>query len=81
MVAATPRPTCGISGITMPMNPPTTQDSCSSVSERAPVTPVGPSCGICPRMDCAYRAFPPAGRPLAVHEFRKTVSPVPFVAP
>jgi len=49
--------------------------------ERAPVTPVGPSCGICPRMDCAYRATPPAGRPLAVHEFRKTVSPFPFVGP
>ncbi|URD60226.1 short-chain fatty acyl-CoA regulator family protein [Sphingomonas sp. KRR8] len=47
--------------------------------ERAPVTPVGPSCGICPRMDCAYRATPPAGRTLAVHEFRKTVSPFPFV--
>ncbi|WP_205214965.1 MULTISPECIES: helix-turn-helix domain-containing protein [Sphingomonas] len=49
--------------------------------ERAPVTPVGPSCGICPRMDCAYRAMPPAGRPLAVHEYRKTVSPFPFVGP
>ena len=48
--------------------------------EHAPVTPVGPACTICPRMDCAYRATPPAGRKLAVHENRKTVSPYPFVA-
>ncbi|GAA3998411.1 XRE family transcriptional regulator [Sphingomonas humi] len=48
--------------------------------ERAPVTPVGPACTICPRLECAYRASPPAGRPLAVHEHRKTISPFPFVA-
>jgi len=48
--------------------------------ERAPVTPVGPACSICPRLDCAYRATPPAGRQLAVHEHRKTISPYPFVA-
>jgi len=48
--------------------------------ERAPVTPVGPACSICPRLDCAYRATPPAGRKLAVHEHRKTISPYPFVA-
>ncbi len=48
--------------------------------ERAPVTPVGPACSICPRLDCAYRATPPAGRKLAVHEHRKTISPYPFLA-
>jgi predicted transcriptional regulator/transcriptional regulator with XRE-family HTH domain len=48
--------------------------------DKAPVTPVGPACSICPRLDCAYRATPPAGRPLAVHEHRKTISPYPFVA-
>jgi predicted transcriptional regulator/DNA-binding XRE family transcriptional regulator len=48
--------------------------------ERAPVTPVGPACSICPRLDCAYRATPPAGATLAVHENRKTISPYPFVA-
>jgi predicted transcriptional regulator/transcriptional regulator with XRE-family HTH domain len=47
--------------------------------ERAPVTPVGPACSICPRLDCAYRATPPAGATLAVHEHRKTISPYPFV--
>ena len=47
--------------------------------ERAPVTPVGPACALCPRLDCAYRATPPAGAKLAVHEFRKTISPYPFV--
>ena len=47
--------------------------------QNAPVTPVGPACSICPRMDCAYRATPPAGRKLAVHENRKTISPFPFL--
>jgi len=46
----------------------------------APVTPVGPACAICPRMDCGYRATPPAGRMLAVDATRKTISPFPFVA-
>ena len=48
--------------------------------ENAPVTPVGPACAICPRVDCAYRATPPAGRMLAVDRTRKTISPFPFVA-
>jgi predicted transcriptional regulator len=30
-------------------------------------------------MECAYRATPPAGRMLAVHENRKTISPFPFL--
>ncbi len=56
--------------------------SCAEVYdlERAPVTPVGPACAICPRVDCAYRATPPAGRMLAVDRTRKTISPFPFVA-
>ncbi|HXG81901.1 MAG TPA: short-chain fatty acyl-CoA regulator family protein [Sphingomicrobium sp.] len=56
--------------------------SCADVYdlERAPVTPVGPACAICPRIDCAYRATPPAGRMLAVDRTRKTISPFPFVA-
>jgi XRE family transcriptional regulator, fatty acid utilization regulator len=44
-----------------------------------PATPVGPACSICPRLDCAYRATPPAGRMLAVEEHRKSISPYPFV--
>ena len=48
--------------------------------EKAPVTPVGPACAICPRMDCGYRATPPAGRMLAVDRTRKSISPYPFVA-
>ena len=48
--------------------------------EKAPVTPVGPACAICPRVDCGYRATPPAGRMLAVDRTRKTISPFPFVA-
>ncbi|MCY7339619.1 MAG: short-chain fatty acyl-CoA regulator family protein [Sphingomonas bacterium] len=45
----------------------------------AKVTPVGPACAICPRVDCAHRATPPAGRLLAVDRTRKTISPYPFV--
>ena len=43
-------------------------------------TPVGPACAICPRLDCAYRATPPAGHQLAIDETRKTISPYPFLA-
>src|SRR6478735_7532852 len=46
----------------------------------APVTPVGPACSICPRLDCGYRATPPAGRMLAVDRNAKTISPYPFLA-
>ena len=45
-----------------------------------PVTPVGPACAICPRIDCADRATPPAGRMLAIDTSRKTISPYPFVS-
>jgi predicted transcriptional regulator/transcriptional regulator with XRE-family HTH domain len=48
--------------------------------DKAPVTPVGPACAICPRIDCALRATPPAGRMLAVDRSKKTISPFPFVA-
>ena len=56
--------------------------SCADVYDlgKAPVTPVGPACAICPRIDCGYRATPPAGRMLAVDRSRKTISPYPFVA-
>ena len=45
-----------------------------------PATPVGPACAVCPRVQCPYRATAPAGRTLAVHENRKTISPYPFLA-
>ena len=48
--------------------------------EKAAVTPVGPACAICPRVDCGYRATPPAGRTLAIDRTKKTISPFPFVA-
>jgi XRE family transcriptional regulator, fatty acid utilization regulator len=56
--------------------------SCAEVYDlaNAPVTPVGPACAICPRIDCAYRATPPAGRMLAVDRTRKSISPFPFVS-
>ena len=46
----------------------------------ARVTPVGPACALCPRIDCGYRATAPAGRMLAVNRLEKTISPYPFVA-
>ena len=56
--------------------------SCADVYDlaNAPVTPVGPACAICPRLECGYRATPPAGRMLAVDRLQKTISPFPFVA-
>ena len=55
--------------------------SCADVYDldKAPATWVGPACTICPRVDCAYRATPPAGRMLAVDRTRKSISPFPFV--
>jgi hypothetical protein len=55
--------------------------SCADVYDlrNAPVTPVGPACTMCPRMDCAYRAAPPAGSTLTVDRAKKTISPFPFV--
>jgi predicted transcriptional regulator len=45
-----------------------------------PVTPVGPACAICPRVQCPYRATAPAGRALTVSAERKTISPYPFLS-
>lgn len=42
-------------------------------------TPIGPTCSLCPRTKCGYRATAPIGRALAVHPDRKTISPYPFV--
>jgi hypothetical protein len=38
-------------------------------------TPIGVSCRICPREQCEQRAFPPAGRELAVDPDHRTVVP------
>ena len=56
--------------------------SCAEGSDfaNARVTPVGPACALCPRLDCGYRATAPAGRMLAVDRLQKTISPYPFVA-
>ncbi|MFN3943564.1 MAG: short-chain fatty acyl-CoA regulator family protein [Allosphingosinicella sp.] len=43
------------------------------------ITPIGPACGICPRLRCPQRAAAPAGRTLALNELQKTISPYPFV--
>lgn len=42
------------------------------------VTPIGPACRLCERHPCAERAAPPVGRPLAVDDWAKSVSPYPF---
>ncbi|MEG3123718.1 helix-turn-helix domain-containing protein [Sphingomonas sp. GB1N7] len=36
------------------------------LDQRAPATPIGISCRLCPRDDCDQRAFPPADRGIAV---------------
>ncbi|CAN5129693.1 MAG: DUF2083 domain-containing protein [Sphingomonas sp.] len=56
--------------------------SCADVYDltKAPVTPVGPACAICPRIDCGDRATAPAGRMLTVDRREKTISPYPFQA-
>ena len=38
-------------------------------------TPIGIGCKVCERTNCPQRAFPPAGRPLAVDENRSPVAP------
>lgn len=37
-----------------------------ALDRRAPATPIGISCRLCPRDDCDQRAFPPADRSIAV---------------
>lgn len=44
------------------------------VANRA-ATPIGTSCRLCPRPDCDQRAFPPAGRPIAVDPDVRDVVP------
>ncbi|MCX4545746.1 short-chain fatty acyl-CoA regulator family protein [Streptomyces sp. NBC_01565] len=43
-------------------------------------TPIGLGCRICERRDCAQRARPPAGGPLAVDPDRRTHVPYPVIA-
>ncbi len=42
------------------------------------VTPIGPACRICERLDCPQRAAQPISRTLMVDEYRKWISPYPF---
>ncbi len=42
-------------------------------------TPIGVSCRLCPREHCDQRAFPPAGRPIAVDADRRDVVPYRLV--
>ncbi len=44
------------------------------------VTPIGPSCRLCERPDCPQRAAQPVSRTLMVDEYRKSISPYPFVS-
>ena len=44
------------------------------------VTPIGPACRVCERVDCPQRAAQPIGRTLMVDDRKKGVSPYPFVA-
>lgn len=41
----------------------------------AGATPIGPTCRLCDRLDCAHRAFPPLGQRLAIDEGMRAASP------
>jgi len=45
------------------------------VAKFGAATPIGISCRLCPRPDCDQRAFPPAGRAIAVDPDRRDVVP------
>lgn len=45
---------------------------------RPPVTAIGPTCRLCPRVGCPQRAAPPVDRTLMVDDFSKSISPYPF---
>ncbi len=45
------------------------------LGEGAAATPIGPTCRLCARLDCAHRAFPPLGQPLAIDETVRATSP------
>ena len=38
-------------------------------------TPIGASCYVCTREDCAQRAYPPIHRPLLIDAHESTVAP------
>ena len=48
------------------------------VHGRDSTTPIGPSCRICPRLDCEQRAFPPTGRTIKVDPCMRRVVPYSF---
>ena len=47
--------------------------------ESAPATPIGPTCRLCERLDCTYRAAPPANHEILVDENRRDMMPYAFV--
>lgn len=46
--------------------------------EAAPATPVGATCRLCERPDCAARAYPPIRRRLIIDEHRRLAAPFSF---
>ena len=50
------------------------------LDDRDAATPIGMGCKMCERPNCAQRAFPPLGRPLAVDQNRTTFVPYPVAA-
>lgn len=41
-------------------------------------TPIGPTCRLCERVDCALRAHPPLSRRIAINETERTIAPFAF---
>jgi len=47
-------------------------------SDQTPATPIGVTCRLCEREDCAARAHPPIRRRLIIDEFRRFAAPFSF---
>jgi hypothetical protein len=46
--------------------------------DRAPATPIGLTCRLCERSDCAARAYPPLKRRLVIDEHNRLAAPFSF---
>jgi predicted transcriptional regulator len=47
-------------------------------TDRRQITPIGPTCRLCERVDCALRAHPPLSRRIAINEAERTIAPFAF---
>ena len=48
------------------------------LADKRQITPIGPTCRLCERVDCALRAHPPLSRRIAINEAERTIAPFAF---